>query len=344
MDRVRANAALIEEILGSGTLVGDVGWDVCRKALSTLASVPPNRTKIYRDLPLSEAIERAKAAGEPTLSHITQGQYLRTFKELLDLAVNKQLIAKNYASDMQPLRREALAADEKRVPFDDDQLRQFFGSAYYSDCALGKIPFRHADKAWRFWMPLLSVFMGMRPKEIFQLHTADLRRTDKGTCYIDIDATDDDDEAPVQFTKTTKTKASRRQIPLHPELIKIGFVQFVSEQRQTSDDARLFPDITRNKYGDPAHYPLKRFRDTFLKEAIVLRPRQSPYSFRHSWRDATRWAKLSADFLKAVGAWEQGSSSSADNYGSKSLPDVFAEDMAKIAYEGLDLSHLYPKP
>ena len=138
MDRVRANAALIEEILGSGTLVGDVGWDVCRKALSTLASVPPNRTKIYRDLPLSEAIERAKAAGEPTLSHITQGQYLRTFKELLDLAVNKQLIAKNYASDMQPLRREALAADEKRVPFDDDQLRQFFGSAYYSDCALGK--------------------------------------------------------------------------------------------------------------------------------------------------------------------------------------------------------------
>ena len=24
-------------------------------------------------------------------------------------------------------------------------------------------------------------------------------------------------------------------------------------------------------------------------------------------------------------------------------PDLFAEDVAKIAYEGLDLSHLYPK-
>jgi integrase len=343
LDKQRANAALIEEILGGDTLVRDVRYDACCAAVAVLAHVPPNRTKKYKGMPLTEAIKRAENEGQAPLSFVSQSQYLGTLKELIGLAVNKELLAKNYASDLRPLKRDDVAAEDKRPPFDLDQLRQFFHCQYYEDCGRYDVPYRYADKGWRFWLPLLQLLMGMRPREICQMYVSDLQRTQNGTWFVDIVATDDDDDdLAAVYKKTTKTKASRRKVPLHQELIAIGFDRFVDEQRRRSNDPRLFPDIKRNKYGDPAHYPLRRFREKYLKEAVSLRPRQSPYSFRHSWRDATRRIGASNDFLKGVGAWEV-PTTTADNYGSKSNPDLYAEEMSKIAYEGLDLSHLYPK-
>ena len=343
LDKQRANAALIEEILGGDTLVRDVKYDACREAVTVLAHVPPNRTKKYKGMRLTEAIKQAENEGQAPLSFVSQSQYLGTLKELIELAVNKELLAKNYASDLRPLKRDDVAAENKREPFDLDQLRQFFHSPYYEDCGRYDVPYRHADKGWRFWLPLVQLFMGMRPREICQMHVSDLCRTKNGTWFVDVVATDDEDDVTTgKFKKTTKTKTSRRKVPLHPALIAIGFDRFVDEQGRTSNDPRLFPDIKRNKYDDPAHYPLRRFREKYLKEAVSLRPRQSPYSFRHSWRDAARRIRASDDFLKGVGAWT-GGKTTADNYGSKSNPDLYAEDMGKIAYDGFDLSHLYPK-
>jgi integrase len=274
----------------------------------------------------------------------TQQQYLGTLKDLLALAVKKDLLRVNYADGLRPRRADALAPDEKRASFEIDQLKVFFASEFYRNCAVaGGVPYRQADKAWRYWFPLISLFTGMRPKEIFQMHVADLKKTDGGTWYLDVAATSDEDDAVApERKKTVKTATSRRKIPLHPELAKLGFVEFVYDQRKASDDPVLFRGITRNKYHDPAAYPLKRFRETYLK-VMKLKPRQSAYSFRHTWRDATRRIGASNDFLKALGAWSDGRTT-ADIYGSKDHPDLYAPEMAKIAYEGLDLSHLYPKP
>ena len=296
LDKQKANAALIEEILGADTLVRDVKFDACCNAVALLARVPSNHTKKYKGMPLKEAIERAENEGQAALSFVTQNQYLGTLKELIELAVNKELLRKNYASDLRPLTRDDVAAENKREPFDLHQLHQIFHCQYYEDCGRYEVPYRHAYEVWRFWLPLLQLFMGMRPREICQMHVSDLQRTENGTWFVDIVATDDEDDVTTgEFRKTTKTKTSRRKIPLHPELIAIGFDRFVDEQRRASDDRRLFRDIKRNKYDDPASYPLRRLREKYLKEAVSLRQRQSPYSFRHSWRDATRRIRASAD-------------------------------------------------
>jgi hypothetical protein len=343
IEKKAENLALVREILGDDTLVRDINWDACRSFLSVLAEVPSNRTKIYKGIPLQDAIARAKTDDRPGLAAITQGQYLGALKDLLDLAVNKELIRTNYAKDLRPLKVDDRAPDEKRIPFEIAQLVTFFNSDYYRSCD-AETPYRRGDKSWRFWFPLLSLFSGMRPKEVFQMHVQDLRQTEKGTWFFDIVATsDDDDEQAPQLKKTTKTKTSRRQIPVHPELHRLGFLGFVDDQRKASDDPLLFRGITRGPYNDPAHYPLREFRESFLPQAIDVKSRQSAYSFRHTWRDAARRINASPDFLKAVGAWSTGKST-ADIYGTKHQPDLYAKDVAKIAFEGLDLSHLYPKP
>jgi integrase len=154
---------------------------------------------------------------------------------------------------------------------------EFFNSEFYQRCSPQACnPYAGKDRNWRFWMPLLMLFSGARPNEIAQLATADLRKTDNGTLYIDLET------QAAGTTKTLKTMSSRRRIPVHSELIKIGIVQFVNE-RQAADgtNAKLFPSLKPDRYGNLAWYPSKRFNEKFLPESIALTPDQTFYSFRH---------------------------------------------------------------
>jgi integrase len=140
--------------------------------------------------------------------------------------------------------------------------------------------------------------MGMRPREVCQMHTSDLCRTPKGTWYVDVVASLDEEEASTTgVVKTLKTKTSRRRIPLHPALIAIGLVQFVEHQGHSFADPRLFPDLKPNKYGDPAQYALRRFREVYLPDVIHVKPGQSFYSFRHNFRDELRRIEAPPDVL-----------------------------------------------
>ena len=326
--------ALIREIIGDQTPVDAIDYDTCLRVRSVLARIPANRSKIYGTRPLDEAIERAAAENRPLLSPVTQQQYLAALRDTLDLAGNP-------AEGMKPVKRDTVAAGAKRKPFTLEQIREFFQSKFYSDCAKHSMPFAHDKSGWRFWLPLICLFMGMRPNEAAQMHLDDLKCTSQGTWYLDIVATgDEDDSEPSGSAKTLKTATSRRKIPVHPELIKIGFLQFVQTRKKAGSGQRLFQDLNPDKYGNHASYALKRFRDTYLPSAIKMEPRQSFYSFRHSWRDALRRIDAQPATLQALGAWSQGKQTS-DDYGDKSDPDYQAKFMKEITFPGLDLAHLH---
>jgi hypothetical protein len=341
VDKQRANVALIREIIGAATPVHRIDYDACLRVRSMLARIPANRSKIYGTLPLEQAIERAAAEKRDLLSPVTQAQYLAALRDVLDLAAKKRLIAINPADGLRPLKRDTVPDAEKRLPFTLEQIRAFFANDdFYTQCAKHPVPYAYDKSGWRFWLPLTCVFMGMRPNEAAQMHVQDVRHTSKGTPYLDIVSTTDDDvHEPAPSKKLLKTAASRRKIPLHPELIAIGFLQFV-EDRKKSGLERLFPDLKPDKYGNHAWYLLKRFNETYLSKTIKLQPRQSFYSFRHSWRDALRRMDAPPDALQALGGWKQVKLTS-DSYGDKSDPDYQVAYMKKIAFPGLDLSGLH---
>ena len=340
LDRQRATVALVREIVGDDTPVDAVDYDTCLHVRTILARLPANRIKLYGDLPLAQAIERAAKEGKPLLSPVTQERYLVALRDLLDLAAKKRLLPVNPAEGLRPIKRDAISSGDKRKPFTLQQIADFFKSQFYAECAKCEPPFTYDNAGWRFWLPLMCLFLGMRPNEAAQLHLHDLKRTKAGTWYLHIIATGDDDEdADTATGKTLKTKASRRKIPLHPELIKVGFLQFVEQRKKAGTGPRLFPDLKPDKYGNHATYALKRFRDTYLPAAIKMEPRQSFYSFRHSWRDALRRIDAQPATLQALGAWSQGKLVS-DDYGDKADPDFQAQFMEKISYPGLDLSPL----
>ena len=343
-DKFEAHLALIREIIGDDTPVATVDYDMCMKARSTLSLLPANRTKIYGKAKLDYVIKRAAKEGRPMMSSITQQGYLRALTDVLDLALRKRLIPSNPAVGLSPIKRDDVSAGDKRLSFDPDQLAAFFHSDFYKACAQnGPAPFKHDKDGWRFWLPLISLFTGSRPNEICQMHLNDIKQTKAGVWYFDIVVADgDDDDAPAAPAKKLKTATSRRKIPLHPQLIKIGLLDYRDGLRHGKKASLLFPTLQPDATGYFSTYPTKRFRETFLKQAMTLKPRQSFYSFRHTFRDALRAINAPPDTLQALGGWSQGKLAS-DNYGTQSNPDIQVKYMDEISYPGLDLAHLWCK-
>jgi integrase len=340
IDKHKAGLALVVEILGDETPVSAIGYDQCKNVQKTLAKLPPNRNKTFKDLTIAQAIERASVEGIRPMSPLTQQPYLTALKDLLGLALNKGFIAHNHAQSLKPLKRDDVAAADKRAPFTLQQIKAFFESDFYQKCAQGgPKPYKIAVRDWQFWMPLLCLFMGLRPNEVCQLHKGDVRATAKGVHYVDVVVSTDDGDPATQSHKTLKTATSRRRVPIHPELLAIGFIDFVAAKQGSGT---LLFSVKPDKYGNHARYALKRFATVFLPEAIEMKPRQAFYSFRHAFRDALRRSKAPPEILRAFGGWSEGKVVS-DDYGDKYDPDLTLDHMKLVGFPGLNLSHIYTK-
>jgi hypothetical protein len=115
LDRQRATLALIREIIGDGTAVSAINYDTCLHVRSILARLPANRTKLYGNLPIERAIQAAEKDGKPSLSPVTQQQYLAVLRDVLDLAAKKRLIAVNFAEGINARPRFLRCAGSSRA-------------------------------------------------------------------------------------------------------------------------------------------------------------------------------------------------------------------------------------
>lgn len=87
-----------------------------------------------------------------------------------------------------------------------------------------------------YWAPLIARLGFLRSEEILQLKTADIR-IDDGIWYFDV----------VQGTgQSLKSDNGPRAVPVHAQLIELGFLELVAQQRKNGQK-RLFPRATRGK-------------------------------------------------------------------------------------------------
>lgn len=169
--------------------------------------------------------------------------------------------------------------------------------------------------------------------EIAQLRTSDVLMVD-GVMVMRV-------RKDAETGRRTKTMYSRRIIPVHPELQRMGFLAFVDEQRR-GEHAELFPGSAPNANGQWGD----NFSDWFTRLVASHRltgQRLGLHSFRHNFEDALRAAGLKgSDIDRALaGRARQGGNDSGDTYGSGYPATQLADALALVTYPGLDLSHLH---
>lgn len=329
---------VLREMLGEDVAVRSIDRADCERVRDLLRRLPPNASKRFKGLTLAESADRADAEGLNRLSPGTVNSYLSNLASLFRWALKSWHCDRNPAEGLQVVdhRRDK----DKRNPFSTEQLRLIFNAPLYTGCKNDRTgyatPGDNHPRQGRFWVPLLSLFTGMRLNECCQLHTADVRQEKDVWCVIISE--DEEPGGDESDRKRVKTEAGERFVPVHPELERIGFLKYAAAAR-ASGQHRLFPELKPDKSGYPSG-PFSKWYGRFLEKAGAKTAKTSFHSFRHTFRDALREADLSDGLVIALGGWST-SGKTQDNYGSGYLPATLAGVIAKVEYPELDLSHLY---
>ncbi len=192
----------------------------------------------------------------------------------------------------------------------------------------------------RFWVPLLSLWTGMRMGECCQLHVDDVTTLD-GVPVILIDDAGEPgaDEAD---KKRVKTVAGKRFVPVHPELQRIGFLVFAEAMRGRGEK-RLFPELKPDALGYLSGPFSKWFNDKrrFIGKLDMDVKGVAFHSFRHNYRDALREAEIGLERVRALGGWRRDSEGEEAIYGKGLKAATLYREIEKVGYAGLDLTHLH---
>jgi integrase/bifunctional DNA-binding transcriptional regulator/antitoxin component of YhaV-PrlF toxin-antitoxin module len=182
--------------------------------------------------------------------------------------------------------------------FSRGDLLAIFSGYLYTGTELHK---SNAVFPYQFWLPVLGLFTGGRLNELCQLDTEDVSKTGPDGIWT-ISMMDDDLDRPLP--KSLKNISSRRILPIHSELLRMGFLEFVADASKQGRE-KLFSDgLTYNPkkgWGSNATHFFCRFPSPstpaegyFHKCGIRQRSadgktdRKNFHSFRHTFTDLAR--------------------------------------------------------
>ncbi len=245
-----------------------------------LSKIPTKGVGI-RGLPAPQAIARAEAEGLPTASLPTIRKQLRGLSAVLNFGVQRlQAMAEEPIAASGMLRTLAKAARraETRTREDKSYERAELCRIFSSPLFRGQWRPKKADYGQAlYWLPLLLAYTGARREELAQLFVEEVCRCgDSGIWYLSIRPVGDN---------SVKQANSRRRVPLHADLIELGFLRYVEGLPKTG---RLFPALKAhrsNGYG----YAVGRAWGQYLKHEVGLDSEADPaHGFRHTFKGLCR--------------------------------------------------------
>lgn len=178
-----------------------------------------------------------------------------------------------------------------------------------------------------YWVPRIAAYSGMRVSEICQLMTDDIKEID-GIWAIDINDNGDG--------KSLKTPNSRRIVPIHSKLLKLGFLEFVAK-RTAPKPRQLFGEIraVNGKAGHSSSRKFGRLRDKLIRDGIL--PESSAdmtfHGLRHSVATAFRNAEVPETLAAEILGHEAGETMSYSRYAKKGALEKLREAIEKVSWE-----------
>ncbi|MHA7827062.1 MAG: site-specific integrase [Roseovarius sp.] len=312
-----------------------------RKFKDILMQLPSNRGKHSQTRGLSplEAIEAAKRNSLATLSPSTVNKGLGRMQATWNWA-DKQL-DEEVPDIFGPMKlaRNGNARTEAD-PFSKTQLQAIFSSPLYTGCKSERFRAERGNTdmsgtSW-YWLPLLGLWTGARLNELCQLRVDDVGEE------LTVDDVGEEDGIPfLRFHEGDETQRikghKKRDVPIHPELVRLGFLRYVDAQR-LSGEVRVFPALAVGPSGYYSDRPSKDF-SAYIKKVGVKTEKTSFHSFRHNFKDACRHAGVNADINDIL--LGHALPGMAGRYGEGGAPlDVLHEAISKVEYRSLSLQHI----
>ncbi len=279
-----------------GYLVEHIG------ASRPVASITPSDIRDYRDAVLTLRANHGYTASQTFAAKQTDNVGARIKPKTADLifqpvktffkwAVSAEgLIESSPARDIKIVVLKGKKEEPSRRPFEPDEIVTLFSMPLFNGCKSVHRRYLPGEKVIRdgkYWLPILGYYTGCRLGELVQLAIEDVRLVDDAY-YLDLN----EKELLGSDEKSVKTTAGIRRVPLHPDLIKLGFPEFVTKRaKQDKSNVRLFKEIKFGVDGQASTEYSKIFA-RLLDKAGLTDPNLVFHSWRHGAEDAFRDAGI----------------------------------------------------
>jgi site-specific recombinase XerD len=240
-----------------------------------LRSLPKlySKSAEWKDLSLTEIAERTKDQNHERLSITTMKRHFSALGRLFDyLRKRGEYTAENpaYGFEFPDKRR----ARDKRSMWEGERLAKLFSSPVWTGCFSEDRRSRPGSliiKDEKYWLPLLGLYHGNRLEEFAQLCRGDVRQQD-GIWFLDIN-----DEG----AKQVKNEQSKRRVPLHSELHRLGFLDYVEKTAPNPTD-RIFPQLRPGGPDKKLGYFFTKWWTNYRKDIEIYEKGLDYHSFRAS--------------------------------------------------------------
>jgi integrase len=252
---------------------------------------------------------------------------------LLQWSADNELAPDNVAKGVRV--KDTEKGKNKRREFDLASLNAIFASPVFASNAR---PVQGRGEA-AYWLPLLALFTGARLEELAQLRPDDVRESsypgaDGGSVtswfFHIVDTGDENTDTATQL----KNAGSQRVVPVHPELVRLGFLAFVTKAKEAKQ-ARLFPALKPGAYDRLGSKWGEWFSGYLRNVCKVTDTRMVFHSFRHTFKQYARHVGMPEGVQRQIMGHSAGDV--ADQYGSGQPLHQVVAGMAMYRVPGLVL-------
>ena len=331
-ERGKIRTKSLEEINNSLNLMieewGDIPIGSVIREMSTnfkghIRKLPRNRNKnpLYRDKNYHELV---KMNVKDSIHTTTINKHIGYCSSFYEWSINHGYSTINPFKGLK-LKKEVRPRDE-RDRFTDLELKKIFGKENYIHFT--KIEERRYEL---YWTPLIGVFSGLRLGEITTLYLDNIKEIsgnhrEKRWCFDIV-------EEPEREDKHLKTKSSRRIVPIHNTLLKLGLIEFIELlKKKDPSRERLFQELKLSE-GTYNKNVSTFFNKRYLPSLGLKTDKKNFHSLRHVVSDCLKQKGVEPHFINELLGHSTGNID-LERYGKGYNPDILYNKCVKrIFYE-----------
>lgn len=257
---------------------------------------------------------------ERGFSGVTAGKHWHCVMAIINYAAHELALI-----DANPWKGTAAPTgkSEKRKAWSVEQLERLFDSPLFTAYKLPEDRKAGADAA--YWLQVMAIYSGARLHEIAGLTVADIETRNS---------------IPTFTIRKSKTDAGERTVPVHSELVRLGFLDYVEDRRKAGDSALWKLNDQPSRDGSTFYsdwHRLYRKAQGFTEKLLDF------HSFRHTAISTIRGVipALPETAIDQTVGHESVGSTGAKWYTEQPV-ETRQRVVESLRYPGLDLPRVYP--
>ena len=179
-----------------------------------------------------------------------------------------------------------------------------------------------------YWIFPLGILSGLRTNEMCQLRLSDIRK-ENGVWFMHVEESEQ---------TRVKTENAIRKVPVHPQLIDLGFIDYVGNLKRKRKD-RVFWELTQTRDGY-AKQVSRHYNEKYLPAVGVWEKRVKVlYCTRHTFINCLYSKKVDENVIKSLVGHEK--EFTMKHYGGEPFsPERLFKEISKVSYSGIKWDRL----